>query len=141
MSIKLRNQLIKIFTVVSFLLTVSTGLHTTINLGVIILFIYQLFSDIFKVKDADEIFWQGGLLALAALVAVIGLLVAKIGRHRYVILLCVMMLVFFQFALCFGNNFQLVTTDFILSTAVFLTACALLVYVNFKNPEASKITA
>lgn len=134
-------KILKIISVISFLLIEGIQLHGTLNFAIIILYLYQFIHDIITFTHSHDIFWEGSL-GIPIIGTLITLFFCKIYKDRYLLLLCLIALLFAIIILtgvAYPENYErILSTGFVPAISIFIISSVWLIILNFKKPAIEK---
>ncbi|QBO57778.1 hypothetical protein NBC122_00946 [Chryseobacterium salivictor] len=126
-------KFLKIICIISFLLIEGMQMHTSINFGIIVVYLYQFLHDIISFQNFNNIFWQGGLLSVFTLGNLILLYRSRSYLDRYTVVFCIISLFFCSIYLDGIDRFSNFNIGFVIPFAIFLLSSILLIILNFKK--------
>lgn len=123
--------------IISYLLIGGIQQNGLPNFGVILLFDYQFFHDIFMYPfTQNPIFWEG-IIAILVLVCLIGIRISKKHRDRYPLILYFIILIiaglFFTGINNSVNLHRISNLEFIIPSIIFLISTIALIILIFFN--------
>ena len=130
-------RLLKMISIISYLLIGGIQQNGLPNFGVILLFGYQFFHDIFMYPfTQNPIFWEG-IIAILVLVCLIGIRISKKHTDRYLLILYFIILIiaglFFTGINNSVNLHRISNLEFIIPSIIFLISTIALIILIFFN--------
>lgn len=130
-------RLLKMISIISYLLIGGIQQNGLQNFGVIFLFGYEFFHDIFMYPfTQNPIFWEGSITILV-LLCLIGIRISKKHRDRHLLILYFIILIiaglFFTGINNSVNLHRISNLGFIIPSIIFLISTIALIILNFSN--------
>lgn len=130
-------RILKIISIISFLLIEGIQLHPTINLIMLLLYAYTLVDNIVLLSPISDTSWEC-LLIIPIIGTFIVVLLLKKYKDRYLTLLCLIALLFTAILLSGiydQNNYQRISYSLIIPFLIFIASSLLLIVLTFRNKK------
>lgn len=126
-------KILKIIAVIAFLFTQGIHQHDTLNIGIILMSLYQFISDILNPEHG--ILWEG-LVMVFIIGTFIVFLSCKGYKERYLLIFCFISLfiaLIFLTGVYDPNNYKRINSWFIIPSILFIVSSILSLILVFRN--------
>lgn len=127
-------KILKILSIISFLLLEGVDQHGTFTIILMLLTIYQFFHDLFQLNFDIDL----SLGMLATVLVIITLVIfykCRRYKDRYVQLLCFICLLICSIYFSGIMKYNIITGSYIITFLIFIISSIALIIWNFKSPE------
>ena len=104
----------------------------------LVIYFYEFIHNFFDFSHPN-IFWEGGLLPILVIVTILKLILCKAYKDKYILLLCIITLLFFTLYLSgifFHDNIKrVISMEFLIPFLIFISSSIYLLWQNFKKEK------
>lgn len=128
-------KVLKILSVISFLLINGLGEHGIPNFAGILISLYEFAKDIITLPHNYEISWGLGLFSIVRIVCLLIMIISKKYRDRYLFLISFITLIALEIYSSGVLSFHKMTFWFLFPLLLFITSSIMLIVIHFKKQK------